>query len=150
MNKEIFMNLMNNRMLRDNDEIEGYERNLETLAGSFSEEDIIELCLTFDDKTQSAEIMYSAIHLLETLSSKLAFEKTIIGVVRMFETSPDWASIITYRCLNDEFSVQMIKDVQCRDLDEKTCLEYKRILQKIKNEDPEKFGNVIDDIVGSI
>ena len=111
MNKEIFMNLMNNRMLRDNDEIEGYERNLETLAGSFSEEDIIELCLTFDDKTQSAEIMYSAIHLLETLSSKLAFEKTIIGVVRMFETSPDWASIITYRCLNDEFSVQMIKDV---------------------------------------
>ena len=61
MNKEIFMNLMNNRMLRDNDEIEGYERNLETLAGSFSEEDIIELCLTFDDKTQSAEIMYSAI-----------------------------------------------------------------------------------------
>ena len=149
MNKEIFMNLMNNRMLRDNNEIEGYERNLETLAGSFSEEDIIELCLTFDDKTQSAEIMYSAIHLLETLSSKLAFEKTIIGVVRMFETSPDWVSIITYRCLNDEFSVQMIKDV-CRDLDEKTCLEYKRILQKIKNEDPEKFGIVIDDIVGSI
>ena len=66
----------------------------------------------------------------------------------MFETSPDWASIITYRCLNDDFSVHMIKDV-CADLDEKTRLEYKRILQKIKAEDSEKFGNAIDNILSS-
>ena len=111
MNDEIYSNLLNNRMLNDNNEIAQYERGLELLAATFSENDIVELCSTFDDRTHNTEVMFSAIHLLETLSSELAFENTIVGVVNIYNTSPEWAKIIVYRCLNDEFSIKMIKTI---------------------------------------
>ena len=46
------------------------EDNLEKLAETFTETDIIELCSVFDDKTNDSEVMFGAIHLLETLSTK--------------------------------------------------------------------------------
>ena len=67
--------------------------------------------------------------MLETLSSEMAFENTIKGVVEMSYTSPEWAKIITYRCLNDEFAVQMINQVKNK-LDIKTSDKFKEILTK--------------------
>lgn len=133
-------------MLRNNNEIETYEQNLELLSEDFSEGDIIELCSTFEDKTQNVEVMFGAIHLLETLSSETAFENTIRGVVEMSYSSPEWANIIIYRCLNDEFSVQMINQVKNR-LDKKTIDRFKEILMEIKKEDGKMFGKVIDMII---
>ena len=128
MQKEIYINLYNSRLLANNNEIEIFEQNLELLSETFNEEDIIELCSIFEDKTQNVEVMFGAIHLLETLSSEMAFENTIKGVVEMSYTSPEWAKIITYRCLNDEFAVQMINQVKNR-LDIKTSDKFKEILR---------------------
>lgn len=114
MKDEIFKYLYDNRMLSNNSEIEKYEHNLNELSTNFSEEDIIRLCLTFEDKTQNSEVMFGAIHLLESLSSELAYKNTIIGVVNMYISAPEWANIIIYRLLNDEFSVQMIKCIYNR------------------------------------
>ena len=149
MQKEIYANLYNNRMLIDNNEIETYERNLELLSDSFTEEDIVELCSTFEDKTQNVEVMFGAIHLLETLSSEKVFEYTIKGVVKMSYTSPEWANVIIYRCLNDEFSVHMINKVKNR-LDIKTSDRFREILASIKKEDEKTFGKAIDKIIGSV
>ena len=77
MKDKIFKSLYNNRMLSNHIEIETYEYNLNLLSESFSEEDIIRLCLTFEDKTQNSEVMFGAIHLLESLSSELAYKNTI-------------------------------------------------------------------------
>ena len=143
MKDEIFKNLYNNRLLSDNTEIENYEYNLNLLSACFSEEDIIELCSTFDDKTRNSEVMFGAIHLLESLSSELAYKNTIIGVVDMYISSPEWAKIIIYRLLNDDYSVQMIKCIYNR-LEKNTCEKFKLILQTIKHEDYERFGKSID------
>ena len=131
MKKDILTNLYNNRLLKDNKEIEIFEENLEILSETFTEEDIIELCSILDDRTENVEVMFGAIHLLETLSSEKAFENTIKGVVEMFNKSPEWANIIIYRCLNDEFSVQMINQVKDR-LNIKTVEKFKEILSEIK------------------
>ena len=144
----IYNNLFNNRMLRNNDEIVKYEHSLELLADNFSEADIVELCSTFDDKTCNSEVMFSAIHLLETISSELAYQNTIIGVVKMFESSPEWANIIIYRILNDDYSVQMIKNLYSR-LDKSISEKFKLILKEIKQEDSERFGKNIDKILES-
>ena len=129
MKKEIYTNLYNSRLLKDNTEIGTFEENLEILSETFTEEDIIELCLIFDDRTENVEVMFGAIHLLETLSSEKAFENTIKGVVEMSYKSPKWANIIIYRCLNDEFSVQMINQVKNR-LDSKTRDRFEEISPK--------------------
>ena len=148
LNNDIYSNLLESRMLRDNDEIEKYEHNLELLAESFTEGDIIELCSTFEDKTHNSEVMFSAVHLLETLSSEIAFENTIKGVVSMSNSSPEWANIIIYRCLNDEFSVQMIKKVYSR-LENNISSKFKKILEEIKKDDADRFGKTVDEILTS-
>ena len=146
MKDEIFKDLYDNRMLSNNSEIEKYEHNLNELSINFSEEDIIRLCLTFEDKTQNSEVMFGAIHLLESLSSELAYKNTIIGVVNMYISAPEWANIIIYRLLNDEFSVQMIKCIYNR-IGKNNSVRFKQILETIKNEDYDKFGKSIDVIL---
>lgn len=146
MQDEIFNNLYNNRLLSNNSEIEKYEYSLNLLSASFSEEDIIELCATFDDKTQNFEVMFGAIHLLESLSSELAYKNTIIGVVNIYISSPEWANIIIYRLLNDDFSVQMIKDIYYQ-MENSISEKFKQILITIKHEDYERFGKSIDVIL---
>lgn len=108
----------------------------------------IELCSTFEDKTHNSEVMFSAVHLLETLSSEIAFENTIKGVVSMSNSSPEWANIIIYRCLNDEFSVQIIKKVYSR-LENKISSKFKKILEEIKKDDADRFGKTVDEILTS-
>ncbi len=149
MKDQIYTELFDNRMLSTDIEIEKFEHNLELLSVDFSEEDIIGLCLTFEDKTRNSEVMFGAIHLLETLSSDLAYENTIKGVVNMFNSSPEWAKIIMYRILNDELSVQMIKKIYNR-FDKNISEKFKHILEVIKMEDSEKFGKSIDEILTSI
>lgn len=146
MKDEIFKDLYDNRMLSNNSEIEKYEHNLNELSTNFSEEDIIRLCLTFEDKTQNSEVMFGAIHLLESLSSELAYKNTIIGVVNMYISAPEWANIIIYRLLNDEFSVQMIKCIYNR-IEKNISVKFKQILETIKKEDYDKFGKSIDVIL---
>lgn len=146
MKDEIFKDLYDNRMLSNNSEIEKYEHNLNELSTNFSEEDIIRLCLTFEDKTQNSEVMFGAIHLLESLSSELAYKNTIIGVVNMYISAPEWANIIIYRLLNDEFSVQMIKCIYNR-IGKNNSVKFKQILETIKKEDYDKFGKSIDVIL---
>ena len=144
---EIYNNLYNNRLLRNNAEIENYERCLALLADSFTEDDIIELCSTFDDNTQNSEVMFNAIHLLETLSTDLAFINTICGVVAMNTSAPEWGNIIIYRCLNDDYSVNEIKKIFTQ-LEDEVKTHFAIILKKIKEEDYDRFGEKIDYILG--
>lgn len=146
MKKEILENLRNNRFLNNYTEIEIFEDNLEKLAETFTETDIIELCSVFDDKTNDSEVMFGVIHLLETLSSELAFENTIKGVVLMRKEAKEWSNIIIYRCLNDDYSVSMIKNVY-KNLDKDIIDSFEKQLLDIKLHDKEKFGHAIDEIL---
>lgn len=96
------------RMLRTDEEVENYERNLEILAETFSEDDVAELLSTFEDDAEDFEVMFGAVHLLESVSSEKAYEKFIEGVVENRHENPEWMKTLTRRCLNDEFSAREI------------------------------------------
>ena len=146
MDKNLYSKLYNSRMLKDNQECETFLQSIDLLAETFCEDDITELCTIFDDKTNDSEIMFSAIHLLETLSSETAFINTINGLLILNQTSPEWTSIIIYRCLNDDFSIQMIKKVYTN-LSADVIAQFEEKLKEIKNEDCEKFGKAVDEIL---
>lgn len=146
MEKTLYDNLWTNRLLKNSNEIAIFEDNLTKLAETFNEDDIIELCQILDDKTDDSEVMFGIIHLLETLSTKQAFINTVIGVVKLKSMSREWANIIIYRCLNDEYSVGMIREIYVT-LDDEIRTEFSELLKEIKKEDEERFGKTISEIL---
>lgn len=146
MDKTLYNNLCNNRLLNDSNKIAIFENNLNKLADTFNEDDIIELCQILDDETNDSEVMFGIVHLLETLSTEQSFINTVIGVVKLKSVSPEWANIIIYRCLNDEYSVQMFKKIYMT-LDDEIRIEFSELLKKIKQEDKEKFGKAVSEIL---
>jgi len=130
MKKTLYNNLWNNRLLKNSNEIAIFEENLIELTENFGEDDIIELCQILDDKTDDSEVMFGIIHLLETLSTKQAFINTVIGVVKMKSRSPEWAKIIIRRCLNDEYSAKMLKEIYAI-LDDEIRIEFSKLLKEL-------------------
>ena len=130
MKKTLYNNLWNNRLLKNSNEIAIFEENLIELTENFDEDDIIELCQILDDKTDDSEVMFGIIHLLETLSTKQAFINTVIGVVKMKSRSPEWAKIIIRRCLNDEYSAKMLKEIYAI-LDDEIRIEFSKLLKEL-------------------
>ena len=116
--------------MKNSNEIAIFEENLIELTENFGEDDIIELCQILDDKTDDSEVMFGIIHLLETLSTKQAFINTVIGVVKMKSRSPEWAKIIIRRCLNDEYSAKMLKEIYAI-LDDEIRIEFSKLLKEL-------------------
>ncbi|MBQ2982996.1 MAG: hypothetical protein IJD58_12905 [Lachnospiraceae bacterium] len=146
MNKKIIQELYENRLLSSNEEFERFENSLNKMAEVIKEDDIFELCKVFDDNTRDDEMMFGLIHLIETFSSEKAFENTVLGVVNMMETAMNWAKIIIYRCLNDDFSKDMLKNAIIK-ADYQVNQSIVSLLYVIKQEDGEKFGSAIDYIL---
>ncbi|SDA73447.1 Immunity protein 30 [Butyrivibrio sp. INlla18] len=146
MKNEIIDALKQNRLLRNQKEIRIFENALERLAFDYSEDDIAEICEIFDDDTNDTEVMFGMVHLLETISTKKAYLNTIYGIVSMYKKAPEWAKTILYRCLNDDCSVEMIKQLYTN-LPQKIKISFSEILETIKNEDKDMFGDAIDRIM---
>lgn len=147
MTKEIYDGLYSSRLLRNEGEISTFENNLEKLAESFCEDDICDACTIFDDRTDNVEVMFGMIHLLESLSSKRAYLETIKGISKMKENASEWARVLVYRCLNDENSVEMLRDLySALSLDIKN--DFTALLMKINSEDGAEFGTSIKRILG--
>lgn len=146
MKKELLNQLYSNRLLRNTEELVKFEEYLSVASEIAKEDDIIELCSVFDDNTMDDEVMFGLIHLIETFSSERAFELTILGVSNMMKNAFNWAKIIMYRCLNDDFSRGMLKnaisfvDIQTRQI-------IVSMLHNIKEEDYDKFGTLVDEVL---
>ena len=142
MEKEILRALRNSGMMRNASEIETYESNLETLSETFSDDDVAELLSTFEDDTENEEVMFGAVHLLETLSSEKAFGNLVKGTASLFRKSPEWAMTIIRRCLNDEVSVPALASA-LKKVDAETAEGFGKILEEIGKEDEERFGEAV-------
>ena len=143
MNQTLYTKLYKNRLLKNNVQISAFEECLNQLADDFKEDDIIELCQILDDDTMEFEVMFGVIHLLETLSSEEAFVSTIQGIHKIKKHSPIWAKTITYRCLNDEFSIEMINKI-LPTLHKEIKDGFYDLLSDIKAEDEQRFGDAIN------
>lgn len=145
MNQVLYTKLYENRLLKNAVQVSTFEEYLNQLADDFKEDDIVELCQILDDNTMEYEVMFGVIHLLETLSSEEAFVSTIVGIVKIKRHSPIWAKTITYRCLNDAFSIEMINKilpVLCKEIKD----GFYDLLSEIKAEDEQRFGDAIKKI----
>ena len=145
MNQALYTKLYENRLLKSDVQMGIFEECLNQLAGDFKEDDIVELCQILDDNTMEYEVMFGVIHLLETLSSEKAFASTIEGIVKIKTHSPIWAKTITYRCLNDAFSIEMINKI-LPTLHKEIKDGFYDLLSEIKTEDGQKFGDSINEI----
>lgn len=143
---EIIEVLYKNRLLSTNDEYTNFEKALSDLSDVIKEEDIPYLCKVFDDNTYDEEMMFGLIHIMELFSSERAFELTIIGIANMLENAINWAKIIIYRCLNDDFSRDMLK-IAIKKANVKEKQMVVSLLNTIKCEDNDRFGAVIDTII---
>lgn len=145
MNQTLYTELYENRLLENNVQIAIFEECLNKLSKDFKDEDVVELCQVLDDNTMEFEVMFGVIHLLETLSSEVAFMNTIKGVVEIKRHSPIWAKTIIYRCLNDEFSIKMI-NIILPNLNKEIKDGFYALLSEINAEDGQQFGDAINKI----
>ncbi|NBI73545.1 hypothetical protein D3Z50_21495 [Clostridiaceae bacterium] len=141
--------LYNNRLLRTKEEFENFEKGLNELSEVIEENDIPKLCMIFDDETKDDEVMFGLLHLIESFSSEKAFRLTVMGVSQMLENTKNWAKIIIYRCLNDNYSRTMLKKA-IESVDVQTQKVIKLLLDCIKKEDYNKFGMFIDEVLGRL
>lgn len=146
MKKKLIQELYKNRLLNTTYELEKFEESLNAISEVIQEEDILDLCRVFDDNTKDDEVMFGLIHLIEVFSSKKAFELTVLGVVNMTTSAPNWAKIIIYRCLNDDFARNMLKEV-ISIVDTKVQQEIISLLNTIKKEDFDKFGIAVNEVL---
>lgn len=146
MKKKIIEELYKNRLLNTSEEFEKFEKSLNEISEMIQEEDILDLCKVFDDNTGDDELMFGLIHLIEVFSSERAFELTVLGVVNMMKSAPNWAKIIIYRCLNDDFARNMLKKA-INNAESQVKQSIISLLNIIKNEDFNKFGMVIDEVL---
>ena len=149
MHEKLQEQLYNNRLLRTKEEFENFEKSLNELSEVIEENDIPELCMIFDDKTEDDEVMFGLLHLIESFSSEKAFRLTIMGVSQMLENAGNWAKIVIYRCLNDDCSRAMFKKAM-ESVDVQTQKVIESLLYYIKKEDYNKFGMFIDEVLGCL
>ncbi len=145
----LYKKLYENRLLENNEQILLFEEALNELACNFGDDDIVELCQVFDDNTMNDEVMFGAIHLLETLSSESAFINTIIGIAKMNIAGHRWAKIIIYRCLNDDYSIEMINRI-LPNIENESRAVFFNLLDEILKEDAQRFGAAIKKVVSNI
>lgn len=146
MKKKIIEELYKNRLLNTNKEFEKFEESLNEISEMIQEEDILDLCKVFDDNTRDDEMMFGLIHLIEMFSSERAFELTVLGVVNMMTSAPNWAKIIIYRCLNDDFARNMLRKAISH-VEFQVQQSIISLLNVIKTEDFDKFGMAIDEVL---
>lgn len=144
--KKLIEELYKNRLLNTKEEFEKFEESLNAISEVIQEEDILDLCKVFDDNTSDDEVMFELIHLIEMFSSERAFQLTVLGVANMMTSAPNWAKIIIYRCLNDDFSRNMLKKAISL-VETQVQQVITSLLNVIKTEDFDKFGIAVNEVL---
>lgn len=146
MKDELLKKLYESRKIASDEEFKVFDETLSEISELVTEEDIPTLCNILDDLTEDEEVLFGIVHLIEKFDSQEAFNLTVIGIKNIAKSSPRWAKIILYRCLNDNFSRSMLKNALSL-VDSNANEEVIRLLKQIKEEDSEKFSNKILEII---
>lgn len=140
----------NNRLLRTENEIREYEKAIENLISLKDVSIIGDLCKGFDDATEQHGVMFGLVHGIEYLYHQKVDEGLYliaISVPDMIRDGKDWAEIMHYRILNHPQVRKSYAHVLSR-VDEKTKKEVFELLTGIKEDDPEEFGDSVNEVLG--
>lgn len=144
-------NLYNNRLMENEKEIQEFEVSLSKVLDYRDVSTISGLCLAFDDDTEQFEVMFGLVHAIESLYEHNIDEglKLITNTIpRILNTAIEWIEILHYRILNHP-QVRLAYGQILNEIDVKTADQIKGLLLDIKNEDPDKFSDAVDEVIST-
>ncbi|SFA72337.1 Imm30 family immunity protein [Selenomonas ruminantium] len=150
--KELDMNIEKNEeilkntcKLRNEYEVELFEKAIEEICSTQRAEYVLNLCSGFDDDTEDEEVMFGLVHAVEELGGDDGLYWTAMGLERMWRNK-EWCKILLYRILNsDEDRIkypEVINRLPWRERDRNISL-----LADILHEDKEMFADKIDEVL---
>lgn len=144
--------LINNRLMQTDKEIELFEEAMNNLYKDDNLENIDIYCEAFDDDTHGREVMFSMIHGIENyynvFSKDLCIDRFLESMPKM-KNAVDWQDNMFYRILNSDWAIEyLIKTLKIKNKD--TRENIFTILKRIKMEDAEQFGDKINLIIDSV
>lgn len=126
--------LKNNRLLRNEIEIEKFEESIKNVLEMKDPKHIEVLCQGFDDSTENDEVMFGLIHAIESYDTIVSSEVSlyILGesIPKMIPHAEEWLKVLHKRILNHERS---------RD-------DYKRIIPTLNSDAQEMVVSLLNDI----
>lgn len=126
-----------------------FENIIQELFTDPKPEYVIKLCAVFYDDVYFYEVMYGLIHAVEALAKGENYSYLIsLGICNMTE-GRDWSKVFLYGILNTKDEFMKYPEV-LRQLSEEQRRHIVGILQEIKDDDEEIFGERISWIMSEI
>lgn len=145
--------LKENRLLRNNEEIERFEKALESIVNNNNYKDIKYLCAAFDDSTDNDEVMFGLVHAVESYDSMFDLVDTMTELIKTIPEivayAREWVKILIKRILNDENSLRVYIDV-LNDCDNSFKSLLIPLMIEIQCENPDRFKSSVDKILALI
>ena len=147
MYKSLVKQLWENRMMRNNIEIERFQESLDKLGDMKDPSLISHLYDVLDDKTEHEEVMWGLLHLLESFDDVFGAHMVLQSMVSVIPSltirAPEWTKIIHKRILNHESSLSKYKKVLSGCKPELKSV-ITNLLLDIKAKNEKRFGNSVD------
>lgn len=142
--------LKNNRLLRNESEIEKFEKSIENILDMKDVNHIEILCQGFDDLTENDEVMFGLIHAIESydkiVSSEISLKVLANSIPKMLPHAKEWLKILHKRILNHEPSRNIYKEI-IPTLDNDTKKNIVSQLNSIKERNPSRFEESVNSIL---
>ncbi|MEW4284558.1 Imm30 family immunity protein [Priestia koreensis] len=142
--------LKENRLLRNEHEIESFEKAIANILDKKDVHHIEILCQGFDDLTENDEIMFGLIHAIESYdhiaSSDVSLKKFAESIPSILPHAEEWVKVFHKRILNHEPSKNCYKRIIPHLNNEiQTCIVHQ--LNRIKEKNPSRFEASVNSIL---
>lgn len=145
--------LKNNRLLRDESEVEKFEKSIENILDMEDVNNIEILCQGFDDLTENDEVMFGLIHAIESydkiVSSEISLKVLANSIPKMLPHAKEWLKILHKRILNHEPSRNIYKEI-IPTLNNDIQKYIVSQLNSIKERNPSRFEESVNSILDFI
>lgn len=131
--------------MHTDEQFEQFEDAITNLSKMATVDDIPILCVGFDDSTEEEEVMFGLLHLIESFQGEQAIELTIQGILKMTQYGKRWSKLIIKRILNNDSTKEKYRLV-FTELDSSSKNELVGLMNEIKSDYPEIFGQIINAI----
>ncbi len=139
--------LLNNKLLRTDQEILYFEEAIENILTFNEVEHIKILCSGFDDSTENEEVMFGLIHAIESYDNDFGMENSLEKMVEalpsMLPQARGWSIILHKRILNYEPSRIAYTNVLLR-VDASIKKIVSELFSEIKERNPDRFEELVN------
>ena len=144
---DAFDRLIENQFLRNEDEISEFLAAIHDATNARMPLPIGKVFEVFTDLTAEHEVMWSLIHLIETIYDQPnVLSQVCREAIGLKKRAPEWAEIIICRILNSQPHREAYT-VIAQSLSSTEKVELSMLLQSIKESEPDLFGVVVDDLL---